>query len=179
MEEFYADGTGWDDEQLVETDISPVTWRKVSSRWNRGIAKPGKGVTNATKTSSIRMRRLARWQGTRLLRRERSKMSTTTKVVRSRFSRRRRARTDWSNPARACSTPRWRQECRSSTSAEPAAVASCLARLVEGAADTRSGRRARHCSPRKSASRACGCCALTEPQGECRFTLAYDSEAGC
>ena len=59
MEEFYTDGTGWDDEQLVETDVSPVTWRKVSSRWNRGIAKPGKGVTNATKTSSIRMRRLA------------------------------------------------------------------------------------------------------------------------
>ena len=59
MEEFYADGTGWDDEQLVETDISPVTWRKLASRWNRGIAKPGRGVTNATKTSSIRMRRLA------------------------------------------------------------------------------------------------------------------------
>ena len=59
MEEFYADGTGWDDEQLVETDISPVTWRKLASRWNRGIAKPGRGVTNATRTSSIRMRRLA------------------------------------------------------------------------------------------------------------------------
>ncbi|MBL8646146.1 MAG: Rieske 2Fe-2S domain-containing protein [Sphingosinicella sp.] len=59
MEEFYADGTGWDDEQLVATDVSPVTWRKLASRWNRGIAKPGRGVTNATKTSSIRMRRLA------------------------------------------------------------------------------------------------------------------------
>lgn len=59
MEEFYADGTGWDNEQLVETDISPVTWRKLASRHARGIAKPGKGVTNATKTSSIRMRRLA------------------------------------------------------------------------------------------------------------------------
>ena len=59
MEEFYADGTGWDNEQLVETDVSPVTWRKLASRWNRGIAKPGKGVTNATKTSSIRMRRLS------------------------------------------------------------------------------------------------------------------------
>jgi nitrite reductase/ring-hydroxylating ferredoxin subunit len=59
MHEFYADGTGWDDEQLVSTDISPVTWRKVSSRWNRGIAKPGRGVDGATKTSSIRMRRLA------------------------------------------------------------------------------------------------------------------------
>ncbi len=59
MHEFYADGTGWDDEQLVSTDISPVTWRKVSSRWNRGIAKPGRGVEGATKTSSIRMRRIA------------------------------------------------------------------------------------------------------------------------
>ena len=59
MEEFYADGTGWDDEQLVATDVSPISWRKVASRWNRGIAKPGRGVTNATKTSSIRMRRLS------------------------------------------------------------------------------------------------------------------------
>ena len=59
MEDFYADGTGWDDEQLVATDISPITWRKVSSRWNRGIAKPGRGVENASKTGSIRMRRLA------------------------------------------------------------------------------------------------------------------------
>jgi nitrite reductase/ring-hydroxylating ferredoxin subunit len=59
MEEFYSDGTGWDDEQLVETDVSPITWRKVSSRHNRGIAKPGKGVEGATKTSSIRMRRLS------------------------------------------------------------------------------------------------------------------------
>ncbi|GHA02130.1 Rieske 2Fe-2S domain-containing protein [Novosphingobium arvoryzae] len=59
MEEFYTDGTGWDDEQLVATDVSPISWRKVASRWNRGIAKPGRGVTNSTKTSSIRMRRLA------------------------------------------------------------------------------------------------------------------------
>lgn len=59
MEEFYADGTGWDNEQLVATDVSPITWRKLASRWNRGIAKPGRGVENATKTSSIRMRRLA------------------------------------------------------------------------------------------------------------------------
>ena len=59
MHEFYADGTGWDDEQLVSTDISPISWRKLSSRWNRGIAKPGRGVDGATKTSSIRLRRLA------------------------------------------------------------------------------------------------------------------------
>jgi nitrite reductase/ring-hydroxylating ferredoxin subunit len=59
MEEFYADGTGWDDEQLVETDVSPVTWRKVASRWNRGIAKPGRGVDGAIKAGSIRMKRTA------------------------------------------------------------------------------------------------------------------------
>lgn len=59
MQEFYADGTGWEDEQLVATDVSPITWRKVASRHNRGIAKPGKGVEGATKTSSIRMRRIA------------------------------------------------------------------------------------------------------------------------
>ncbi|MDF0546153.1 Rieske 2Fe-2S domain-containing protein [Sphingobium sp. H39-3-25] len=59
MQEFYADGTGWDEEQLVATDISPITWRKLASRYNRGIAKPGRGVEGATKTSSIRMRRLA------------------------------------------------------------------------------------------------------------------------
>ena len=35
------------------------TWRKLASRWNRGIAQPGKGVPGATKTSSIRLRRLA------------------------------------------------------------------------------------------------------------------------
>ncbi|MDF0542736.1 Rieske 2Fe-2S domain-containing protein [Sphingobium sp. H39-3-25] len=59
MQEFYADGTGWDEEQLVATDVSPITWRKLASRHNRGIAKPGRGVEGATKTSSIRMRRLA------------------------------------------------------------------------------------------------------------------------
>ena len=59
MQEFYADGTGWEAEQLVATDVSPITWRKLASRHNRGIAKPGKGVEGATKTSSIRMRRIA------------------------------------------------------------------------------------------------------------------------
>jgi len=59
MHEFYADGTGWDEEQLVATDISPITWRKLASRHNRGIAKPGRGVEGATKTSSVRMRRIA------------------------------------------------------------------------------------------------------------------------
>jgi phenylpropionate dioxygenase-like ring-hydroxylating dioxygenase large terminal subunit len=59
MQEFYADGTGWEEEQLVATDVSPITWRKVASRHNRGIAKPGRGVDGATKTSSIRLRRLS------------------------------------------------------------------------------------------------------------------------
>lgn len=53
MQNFYTDGTGWDDEQLVATDISPITWRKVASRWNRGIAKPGRGVPGSVKTSSL------------------------------------------------------------------------------------------------------------------------------
>lgn len=35
MQNFCTDGTGWDDEQLVATDISPITWRKVASRWNQ------------------------------------------------------------------------------------------------------------------------------------------------
>jgi hypothetical protein len=59
MHECYADGTGWDNEQLVATDVSPITWRKVASRHNRGIAKPGKGVDGAVKTSSIRLRRIS------------------------------------------------------------------------------------------------------------------------
>lgn len=59
MEDFYADGTGWEEEQLVATDISPIMWRKLASRHNRGIAPKGKGVEGATKTSSIRMRRAA------------------------------------------------------------------------------------------------------------------------
>ena len=59
MHEFYADGTGWDNEQLVATDVSPITWRKVASRHNRGIAQPGKGVDGAVKTSSIRLRRIS------------------------------------------------------------------------------------------------------------------------
>jgi len=59
MQNFYADGSGWDDEQLVATDISPITWRKLASRWNRGIAKPGRGVNGATKNSAIRFRETA------------------------------------------------------------------------------------------------------------------------
>lgn len=53
MQNFYADGTGWDDEQLVATDISPITWRKLASRWNRGIAKPGRGVKGSVKDISL------------------------------------------------------------------------------------------------------------------------------
>ena len=59
MQNFYADGTGWDDEQLVATDISPITWRKLASRWNRGIARPGKGVDGSVKTHSIRLKKTA------------------------------------------------------------------------------------------------------------------------
>lgn len=59
MQNFYADGTGWDDEQLVATDVSPITWRKLASRWNRGIAKPGRGVEGSVKSSSMRFKRTA------------------------------------------------------------------------------------------------------------------------
>ena len=59
MQDFYADGTGWDEEQLVETDVSAITWRKLASRHNRGIAKPGRGVDGAVKASSLRIRRAA------------------------------------------------------------------------------------------------------------------------
>jgi len=53
MQNFYSDGTGWDEEQLVATDVSPITWRKMASRWNRGIAKPGRGVPGALKNTSL------------------------------------------------------------------------------------------------------------------------------
>ena len=56
MQDFYADGTGWTDEQLVDTDISAITWRKLASRHARGIAPPGKGVQGGIKASSIRLR---------------------------------------------------------------------------------------------------------------------------
>ncbi len=56
MQNFYADGTGWDDEQLVSTDLSPITWRKLASRWNRGIAKPGRGVAGSRKDTAQRFR---------------------------------------------------------------------------------------------------------------------------
>jgi phenylpropionate dioxygenase-like ring-hydroxylating dioxygenase large terminal subunit len=59
MQDFYGDGTGWDHEQLVSTDVSPITWRKLASRWNRGIAKPGRGVDGSIKSSSIRFKKSA------------------------------------------------------------------------------------------------------------------------
>jgi len=59
MQDFYGDGSGWDDEQLVSTDVSPITWRKLASRWNRGIAKPGRGVDGSIKSSSIRFKKAA------------------------------------------------------------------------------------------------------------------------
>jgi hypothetical protein len=59
MEAFYADGTGWDQEMLVATDISPITWRKVAARWNRGVAKPPQGVPSARRDSSLRFKQTA------------------------------------------------------------------------------------------------------------------------
>lgn len=59
MQDFYADGTGWDREQLVDTDVSPITWRKLSSKHNRGIAPPPPGVQGKVKASSIRLKNLS------------------------------------------------------------------------------------------------------------------------
>ena len=56
MQDFYADGSGWDEEQLVDTDVSAITWRKLASRNHRGIAKPPRGVAGRVKASSIRLR---------------------------------------------------------------------------------------------------------------------------
>jgi phenylpropionate dioxygenase-like ring-hydroxylating dioxygenase large terminal subunit len=60
MQDFYADGSGWDEEQLVDTDVSAITWRKLASRNNRGIARPPRGVAGLEKASSIRLRDLSR-----------------------------------------------------------------------------------------------------------------------
>ena len=58
MQDFYADGSGWDHEQLADTDVSPITWRKLSSRHNRGIAKAPRGVQGNVKASSIRLKNI-------------------------------------------------------------------------------------------------------------------------
>nr|BAH60859.1 terminal oxygenase component of carbazole 1,9a-dioxygenase [carbazole-degrading bacterium OC13S] len=39
-EDFYADDTGWLREQLFEPDGNIVEWRKMASKYNRGIQKP-------------------------------------------------------------------------------------------------------------------------------------------
>ena len=59
MQDYYADGTGWDREQLVETDVSAITWRKLASRNNRGIAKKPRGGQGSLKSSSIRLRNVS------------------------------------------------------------------------------------------------------------------------
>ncbi|MFT6286432.1 MAG: nitrite reductase/ring-hydroxylating ferredoxin subunit [Halieaceae bacterium] len=59
MQDYYADGTGWDREQLVDTDVSAITWRKLASRNHRGIARPPRGVAGTLKSSSIRLRNVA------------------------------------------------------------------------------------------------------------------------
>nr|NMF96950.1 Rieske 2Fe-2S domain-containing protein [Aromatoleum toluolicum] len=52
MQNFYADGTGWTDEQLGDMDYSIITWRKVASRYNRGIAAKPRGVAGVVKGAS-------------------------------------------------------------------------------------------------------------------------------
>jgi hypothetical protein len=52
MQNFYADGAGWADEQLGDMDYSIITWRKVASRYNRGIAMKPRGVSGVVKGAS-------------------------------------------------------------------------------------------------------------------------------
>ena len=59
MQDFYADGSGWEHEQLVDTDVSAITWRKLSSRHNRGIAEAPRGVQGNVKASSIRLKSIS------------------------------------------------------------------------------------------------------------------------
>jgi hypothetical protein len=59
MQDFYADGSGWQREQLVETDVSAIMWRKLASRHNRGIASPPPGAQGRDKASSIRLRNVS------------------------------------------------------------------------------------------------------------------------
>ena len=59
MQDFYGDGSGWESEVLVDTDISPIMWRKLASKHNRGIAKQPAGVQGNVKASSIRLKNLA------------------------------------------------------------------------------------------------------------------------
>lgn len=54
MQDFYGDGTGWQEEQLGDMDASVITWRKTAARYNRGIAEPPKGVPGAQKAPSYR-----------------------------------------------------------------------------------------------------------------------------
>lgn len=58
MQDFYADGSGWHNEQLVDTDVSAITWRKQASRHHRGIAGIPAGVQGREKASSIRLRNI-------------------------------------------------------------------------------------------------------------------------
>ena len=55
MQDFYADGTGWDDEQLADMDASVIYWRKQASRFARGIAQKPRGVAGALKATSQQM----------------------------------------------------------------------------------------------------------------------------
>ncbi len=41
---FYADGSGWRDEQLANMDYSVIAWRKIAARYNRGVQRAPKGV---------------------------------------------------------------------------------------------------------------------------------------
>lgn len=62
MQDFYADGTGWDDEQLADMDASVILWRKQASRFARGIAQKPRGVAGSLKATSQQLRDTAAGQ---------------------------------------------------------------------------------------------------------------------
>ena len=66
MQNVYADGTGWDDEQLADMDASVIVWRKCASRFNRGIAPAPKGVNGSKPAQSQHFASAAtgKWPGT-------------------------------------------------------------------------------------------------------------------
>jgi len=66
MQNFYADGTGWDNEQLGDMDATVIMWRKVASKANRGIAPAPKGVNGSKlgQSQHFAASAIGKWPGT-------------------------------------------------------------------------------------------------------------------
>jgi hypothetical protein len=74
-------------------------------------------------------------------------------------------------------TPRLKAKFQSCSNAEPEAVAAAWARLVEGKAEHRSGLAVSLLPGEREQGYRLLC--ATEPKGECRFSVAYDSARRC